>query len=124
VIARISNPTGRLRPGMSADVRVVLSSRDSALTVPAEAVFAEGTEFLVYKVGADGSVTRTNVVLGTRLPAAVEILSGLAAGDVVVRTGQQKLFPGAKVMPMDGAPAAGAAEGAASGEPPPGEGTP
>jgi membrane fusion protein (multidrug efflux system) len=121
VIARFGNPGGRLRPGMSADVRVLLSSRDAALTVPAEAVFAEGTEFLVYKVGADGAVARTPVTLGTRLPDVVEVLTGLAAGDVVVAAGQQKLFPGAKVMPAGaggpggpgGAPGAGGPGGAA-----------
>jgi membrane fusion protein (multidrug efflux system) len=115
VIARAANPGGRLRPGMSADVRLVLAHRDSALTVPAEAVFAEGTEFLVYKVDAEGTVARTPVTLGMRLPDAVEILSGLAAGDVVVRAGQQKLYPGAKVMPVG---AEGPPPGAEGGAPP------
>ena len=108
VIATFANREARFRAGMSADVRVVLSSREAALTVPAEAVFAEGTEFLVYKVGADGTVERTPVTLGTRLADVVEVTSGLAAGDVVVRAGQQKLFPGAKVMPVGaGAPPGG-----------------
>lgn len=122
VIAKLKNPSTRLRAGMSADVQVVLSERTGALTVPAEAVFAEGTEFLVYKVGSDGTVARTPIKLGTRLPDVVEVISGLAAGDVVVRTGQQKLFPGAKVAPVDagaappggGAPADSAAAGAAT----------
>ena len=96
VIARFRNPDNRFRPGMSANVEVILSAREAAMTVPAEAVFAEGTEFLVYKVGADGTVARTPVTLGTRLPDVVEVASGLASGDVVVRAGQQAL-PGAKV---------------------------
>jgi RND family efflux transporter MFP subunit len=118
VIAKVPNTGGRLRAGMSADVRLTLSSRDSALTVPAEAVFAEGTDFLVYKVGADGSVERTPITLGTRLADVVEVTAGLVAGDVVVRAGQQKLYPGAKVMPAGADPPPGSPEpGAAAAAP-------
>ena len=119
VIARLANPGGRLRPGMSAHVDVILSTRESALTVPAQAVVGEGNEFLVYKVQEDGTVARTTVTLGTRLADAVEIVSGLAEGDIVVTAGQQKLYPGAKVMPMgaDGAPAGPGGPGGPGGPP-------
>lgn len=125
VIARFHNPENRFRPGMSANIQVILSEREAAMTVPAEAVFAEGTEFLVYKVGGDGTVARTPVTLGTRLPDVVEVISGLASGDTVVRAGQQKLFPGAKVMPMGaggpGGPGGpGGATAAPSNDPPKG----
>lgn len=113
VIARLPNPGGRLLPGLSADVKLVLAQRDSSLTIPAEAVIGEGREFFVYKVGEDGSVARTTVQLGTRLANGVEIVSGLAAGDIVVRAGHQKLYPGAKVMPMGAGP-----PGAAPGDAP------
>ena len=35
-----------------------------------------------------------------RLREMVEVINGLAAGTSVVRAGHQKLFPGAKVMPI------------------------
>jgi membrane fusion protein (multidrug efflux system) len=118
VIARLHNPGERFRPGMSANVEVVLAARDSALTVPSEAVFAEGAAFLVDKVGPDGTVMPAPVTLGIRLPDVVEVTSGLSSGDTVVRAGQQKLFPGAKVMPIEagaqGAPGAPGAPGAAA----------
>ena len=44
----------------------------------------------------------------------MEVLSGLEAGQQVVRAGHQKLFPGAKVMPI-----ASRVSGAAPGESPP-----
>ncbi len=125
VIARVPNPDGRLLPGLSADVRLVMAQRDSALTVPAEAVIGEGNQFFVYRVGEDGSVARAVVQLGTRLADAVEIVSGLEAGDIVVRAGHQKLYPGAKVMPVGaGAPGGGpgAPEGAPAGGDPAAEG--
>ncbi len=117
-VAEVKNVGGRLRPGMSADVNVKLTERAGALTVPDEAVLAEGDQTFVYKVGADSTVSRVPVTLGARLAAQVEVTSGLVAGDRVVRAGHQKIFPGAKVMPVASlpadtaaAPAAGAPEG-------------
>jgi membrane fusion protein (multidrug efflux system) len=99
VIARVRNPGGRFRPGMSANVSAVLSRRAEALMIPSEAIFAEGNQTFVYVVKPDSSVTRATLTLGTRLPDAVEVVSGLNAGDRVVRAGHQKLFEGAKVVP-------------------------
>ncbi|MGQ0723528.1 MAG: efflux RND transporter periplasmic adaptor subunit [Candidatus Eiseniibacteriota bacterium] len=108
VIARMENPEQRFRPGMSANVRSVLAARESALTVPSEAVFAEGAEFLVYVVQEDGTVARTPIQLGIRLTGSVEVVQGLTEGQLVVRAGHQKLYPGAKVMAVNSqAPAGG-----------------
>jgi len=111
VVARVSNPDRRFLPGMSAGIQVILSSRASALTVPSEAVFAEGQQFLAYVVQPDSTVARVPLRLGTRLASSVEVLEGLSPGDLVIRAGHQKLFPGAKVIAVnsqgDGAAAAG-----------------
>jgi membrane fusion protein (multidrug efflux system) len=105
VIARVENEKRRLRPGMSADISVVLQSRPGALTIPDEAIFAEGNQDFVYVVNPDSSVTRTVVTLGSRQAGAVEITQGLFAGQSIVRAGHQKLYEGAKVMPVQsGAP--------------------
>ena len=101
MLARVPNRGGLLRPGLSADVSVTLASRDRALTIPDEAVFAEGSSNFVYVVKADSSVSRTVVQLGARDSSRVEITRGLSAGQTVVRTGHQKLFDGAHVMPVD-----------------------
>jgi membrane fusion protein (multidrug efflux system) len=114
VIARAKNPQNLFRPGMSANVKAVLATRDLALTIPSEAVFAEGDTFLAYAVQPDSTVARTVLRLGRRLSDRVEVLEGLEAGALVVRAGHQKIFPGAKVAPMGAAPAgAPPAEGAA-----------
>jgi membrane fusion protein (multidrug efflux system) len=116
VIARVPNPGNRFRPGMSANVSAVLSERMNALTIPSEAVFAEGTQTLVYVVGADSTVARTPVKLGTRLADVVEVVEGLKEGDRVVRAGHQKLFDKARVIPVDSnAAQAGGPGGAAPG---------
>jgi membrane fusion protein (multidrug efflux system) len=103
---------------MSANVSVVLSQREKALTVPSEAVFSEGGQNFVFIVKADSSVTRSPLTLGTRLSDVVEVLTGLKAGQQVVRAGHQKLFEGAKVIPVQsgaGTGAPGAPEAAKSG---------
>lgn len=122
VIARVRNPGGKFRPGMSANVSAVLSERMNALTIPSEAVFAEGNQTFVYVVGPDSTVDRTAVTLGTRLSDVVEVVDGLQPGARVVRTGHQKLFPKAKVIPIESAaaPGAGGAGGAAGGSAPAG----
>jgi len=114
LVARIPNSGYRLRPGMSADVSVTLAERSQALVVPDEAVFAQGNQNFVYVVKPDTTVALTPVELGTRDSMQVEIVRGITAGTRVIRTGHQKLFPGAHVLPMPegggppGAPAAGA----------------
>ena len=69
----------------------------------------------IITVKPDSSVTKAAVSLGTRDSARVEIVHGLESGQMVVRAGHQKLFDGAKVMPVNsmgdsgGAPAGSAA---------------
>lgn len=116
VIARVRNPRGEFRPGMSANVSAVLSERMNALTIPNEAVFAEGNQTFVYVVGPDSTVARTAVQLGTRLSDVVEVVNGLEPGARIVVAGHQKLFDKARVIPIDShAEAAGAQGGAAPG---------
>jgi membrane fusion protein (multidrug efflux system) len=119
VIARVPNPEGRFRPGMSADVSAVLASRPNALKVPNEAIFAEGEQFLVFVVTPDSSVAKTPVRLGSRFREFVEVVEGLQGGELVVRAGHQKLFPGAKVSwapPSAPEPPSDAAGGATTTE--------
>ncbi|HXF58754.1 MAG TPA: efflux RND transporter periplasmic adaptor subunit [Candidatus Saccharimonadales bacterium] len=105
IVARVRNPGGKFRPGMSANVSAVLSQRLNALTIPSEAIFAEGDQSFAYVVKTDSTVTRAALTLGTRLSDAVEVVKGLAPGQTVVRTGHQKLFEGAKVIPVTSHPA-------------------
>ena len=107
IVARVANPDHLFRPGMSANIRVVLSERPEALTIPSQSVFVEGDQAFVYLINADSTVMQVPVSLGTRTAGAVEIVTGLSPGARVVSTGHQKLYPGAKVVPMmSGAPAA------------------
>ncbi len=98
--ARIDNPERRLSPGLFARVQIVVERRRDSLLIPESAVFAEGQRRLVYRV-AEARAELVEVTLGQRRPGQVEVLSGLAADDVVVAAGHQKLRDGA---PVEAAP--------------------
>jgi RND family efflux transporter MFP subunit len=100
VVAKLLNPESKFRPGMSANVTAVLGERAGALTISNEAVFVDQNQAWVYVIKPDSTVTRTAVQLGTHMRDAVEVASGLHPGDRVVRAGQQKIFDGAKVIPV------------------------
>lgn len=101
VIARVSNPGRKFRPGMSADIAAVLSERNNAITIPNQAVFANGDQSFVFAVKPDSTVTLTPLKLGTRMADVVEVVQGLAPGATVVQAGHQKLVEGAKVIPVN-----------------------
>ena len=101
IVARMQNPGQKFRPGMSANVAVVLSENKNALTIPNEAVFASGDQSFVFVVKPDSTVAQTPISLGLQMADVVEVKNGLSEGMEVVRAGHQKLFNGAKVMPIN-----------------------
>jgi membrane fusion protein (multidrug efflux system) len=101
IVARVENPEQKFRPGMSANVSAVLNERPEALTIPNEAVFANGNQSFVFVVQPDSTVIQTPITTGLQLADVVEVLDGLQKGMQVVQAGHQKLFPGAKVMPVN-----------------------
>jgi membrane fusion protein (multidrug efflux system) len=101
IVAKVQNPGQKFRPGMSANVSVILSQRPEALTIPTEAVFANGNQSFVYIVNPDSTVAPAPVTLGLQLSDIVEISAGLQQGMKIITAGHQKLFPGAKVLPVN-----------------------
>ncbi len=111
--ARLDNAKGKLRPGMFVRVRLLFGERKGVLMVPEQAI-VPGGQPAVFKV-VDDKASLVKVKLGVRRAAQVEIVEGLAAGDVVVTAGQLKLRDGAAVRPVgDGAPKSG--QGTAAGK--------
>jgi len=116
--ARLDNAKGKLRPGMFVRVRLLFGERKSVLMVPEQAI-VPGGQPAVFKV-VDGKASLVKVKLGVRRTAQVEVVEGLAAGDLIVTAGQLKLREGAAVRPVgEGAPPAApqaAAAGTAAGK--------
>jgi membrane fusion protein (multidrug efflux system) len=91
-------PGGELRPGMFARVTTVFSTNAAALVVPEEAIVPQAGKQFVFRLLKEGEgdgaklvSRRTEVQLGVRRGAQVQITQGLAEGDTVVVAGQQRL---------------------------------
>jgi membrane fusion protein (multidrug efflux system) len=99
--ARVANAGLKLRPGMFTRVQVRLGVRENAIWIPEAAIVPKGQDTTVFRVlaGPDGggTVEVVRVQTGARKVGAVEIVKGLAAGDLVVTEGTQKVGPGSAV---------------------------
>lgn len=97
VRAVIANPDLQLRPGMLLAVDLV-KERFRSLMVPEEAVIINQDRKHVLVVGAGDSVVKKEVTTNRRRAGAVEIVSGLEAGEQVVIEGTNRVRPGSLVQ--------------------------
>jgi multidrug efflux pump subunit AcrA (membrane-fusion protein) len=74
---RIDNPTPMLRPGMTAEVRILIDERGNVLTVPTTAVIQFNDQDHVAISHPDGSFTWRPVRLGATDDIMVEVKGGL-----------------------------------------------
>jgi len=82
----LPNPEGRLRPGMSAQVDMLIAQRTDVLALPKTAIgTAEGQTF-VLRVGADGKLIKQSVQTGLKAGADVEITEGLTGDEQLIGT--------------------------------------
>jgi membrane fusion protein (multidrug efflux system) len=99
----LPNDDRRLRPGMFANVSVVLPARRDVVTLPQSAVVNQPYGDLVYVVrppaeaGAPRRVEQRFVTLGARRGTQVAVRDGLSGGEQVVSAGQIKLRNNAPV---------------------------
>ena len=100
VRASIPNAGTKLRPGLFANVTLVLGENTTALLIPEEAVLRMRDKTFVYRV-EDGTARLTEVDLGARERGLVQTLGGVEAGAMVVRVGHQKLKDGMRVEPSN-----------------------
>jgi RND family efflux transporter MFP subunit len=82
-----ANPSGRLKPGMFADVRLVAREALTFLAVPEEAVRTIGGKTVVFVPAGGGKYVRRDVTTGRVVDGWIEILDGLRAGEPVVTGG-------------------------------------
>lgn len=73
-----------LKPGMSAEVEIILAQLKDVLSVPIAAVFADGEQTYCFRVDEKGNYQRTIVTLGRTSETRAEIVSGLSEGDSVL----------------------------------------
>ena len=88
VRVELPNPDGRLRPGLTAQVRLNRSTEQSVLWVPSEAVIRTGRRALVMLAENAGRYRPVEVQLGQESDGKTAILKGLEEGQKVVASGQ------------------------------------
>jgi membrane fusion protein (multidrug efflux system) len=102
VRAEVENPSGVLYPGQFLRVRIALPEEQGVIAVPQTAVSSTLYGDSIYVVrkgeGEDLSVEQVFVKIGRRSGGRIEVIEGLAAGDQIVTSGQNRLNPGAKVV--------------------------
>ncbi|WP_338920289.1 efflux RND transporter periplasmic adaptor subunit [Pseudomonas silesiensis] len=88
VRVELANPDGRLRPGLTAQVRLNRSTEQSVLWVPTEAVILTGRRALVMLAEDAGRYRPVEVQLGQESDGKTAIVKGLKEGQKVVTSGQ------------------------------------
>jgi len=97
----IPNADRSLKPGMFANVDLVLLERPQALVIPREAVLEGDREMSVFVVEAKQPV-RKLITIGYEQDRMVEVLKGLNEGDQVIIKGQQLIRNGSTIRVVEG----------------------
>ncbi|MEO7530282.1 MAG: efflux RND transporter periplasmic adaptor subunit [Sediminibacterium sp.] len=85
---------GKLKPGMSINVRAKNNNTGQFILAPYKAVVEQMGEYFVFVVGDSSKVSQKKVLLGTRIRDKVIIKEGLQQGEKIVTEGVQKLKDG------------------------------
>jgi membrane fusion protein, multidrug efflux system len=108
--AQFANADFALFPNQFVNVRMLLEVDRGATVIPSAAVQRGTQGTFVYAVGADNAVEMRPVTLGPVHDGQVAVASGLAAGEVVVVDGADKLRQGSHVELADADGAGGGAK--------------
>jgi len=101
---RVADPPAYLRQDMTVSVDIKVAQRAGALVIPAGAVFdGTGPQPWVLAV-EDHTTVRKPVKLGLKGEGHVEVLEGLALGDVLVAAANGGTTPGQRVRAVASAP--------------------
>lgn len=90
VRTQVENLGFRLKPGMFADISILMEKKNQALTVPVSAILDDGPDRIVF-IQRGGHYIMRRVAVGAKHNNHVEILEGLEAGDRVVTRGNYQL---------------------------------
>ena len=97
---KVENENLELISGSLLEVGVKFNIRNS-LSVPDTSVMIEGEKSFVYKINNENIANKTEVKTGLRSDKNIEIISGLAEGDIIVAEGLKKVRPRGKIKPIN-----------------------
>ena len=96
--ATIPNPDHQFWPGRFVNIRLVLSTIQGAVLVPASAPQMSAQGSFVYVVKQDSTAEQRPVSLGQRQGDLIIVEKGVEAGERVITNGQLGVTPGGKVL--------------------------
>ncbi len=106
--ANFSNPQLQLWPGIFVNVRLLVETLHDAIVIPVGALQRGPKGAFVFSVANDKAVMR-NITVSQQDDTQAVVTAGLAAGDVIITSGFQKLTDGASVKVSDDKSAAAGA---------------
>ena len=106
--AWVDNEDHRLKPGMFANVDVVVFDKEAAIVVPEAAMVYDRNGTYVWRVDDEQRARKVPVELGIRQAGRVEVVSGLEPMDRVISAGVNKVMAGSLI---DAVPSKVAEEG-------------
>ncbi|MCR6545407.1 efflux RND transporter periplasmic adaptor subunit [Dehalobacterium formicoaceticum] len=101
ITIKIPNDGNKLKPGMFAEMKLILETKKGVLLVPKQAVTESDGKKYVYVI-KDQKALQTEITTGVEDEAQIQVLSGLAEGDQIVLSGQNKLQNGSLVTSSGG----------------------
>ncbi len=93
----IPNPARELKPGMFANVTLIVDERHDAITLPTMAIMKDDSGSYVY-ANANNTAQRLRVRTGGEQGSRMEIVSGLNGTEDIITTGQQFVKNGGQVV--------------------------
>ena len=97
----IPNLNHKLKPGMFAEVEVIIRKTDDAILIPAYAVLEQGEDKKVFTV-VNGKAMLKLIELGVDQGDSVEVKSGLGVGDTLIVAGHHRVSSGDSVRIVEG----------------------
>jgi len=93
----IPNSDHALKPGMFANVLLIIDQHKDAMTVPTQAILTDDTGAYLF-IARQDTARRMYITQGPEQEGRTEILTGLATTDSVIVTGQQFVRNGSPIV--------------------------
>ena len=95
--AWVPNLDGKLKPGMFANIDVLISLREDALLLPESALVYDRNGTYLWRVDDENRAEKIPIEIGLRQAGRVEILKGVVSGDRIVSAGTNKVKAGSEI---------------------------
>ncbi|WP_299465571.1 HlyD family efflux transporter periplasmic adaptor subunit [uncultured Gimesia sp.] len=74
----------KLKPGLTAEIEILIESRDNVLQVPVQSVITIGDHRYIFVLNSDGTTEQREIKIGQAGDTMIEILDGVKKGDEVI----------------------------------------